>query len=476
MNALARFNCGVLAVSLLIAGVVCAPICDAAPKDKPPKTTENSDLNQDGVVDYNDLVIFSTDYLGQPVETVDWCAFYTGTGQEDELYGRPPDYYTKHFGQLLEYINVTYSCDLGELSDLNGDGRINTRDLMAFSEEFAGEHFMLVDWCAFLQGVLDGSTQYGRLDEFYLEHYGSLLLYIEDRYRCFDAPPPPPPPGDPLVLKNSPKFLTRIAVSRNATGDYYVTDAKAGSVFIYDSNLGLSRELKNLAKPLGIAVNGAGHILVGNDKRKNVEVYDPDNGTLLASFGETELETPTSIMLDSEENVYVTDTGSNTIYIYDNTYMLITNIGEPGKDPHQLRSPSHAILSVDESELFVLDRLNNRIQVYDLAGNWSRSITFAGTEGENCSWFTGVCEIPGAPPFSRLQAMDFDAEGKLHVLDIFHAVVFIMDPQTGAYISSYGSFGPEDGQLKSPTSLIMDGGQVLVTDGGKNTIEVLAIP
>jgi hypothetical protein len=44
MNALARFNCGVLAVSLLIAGVVCAPICDAAPKDKPPKTTENSDL------------------------------------------------------------------------------------------------------------------------------------------------------------------------------------------------------------------------------------------------------------------------------------------------------------------------------------------------------------------------------------------------------------------------------------------------
>jgi hypothetical protein len=47
MNALARFNCGVLAVSLLIAGVVCAPICDAAPKDKPPKTTENSDLNQD---------------------------------------------------------------------------------------------------------------------------------------------------------------------------------------------------------------------------------------------------------------------------------------------------------------------------------------------------------------------------------------------------------------------------------------------
>ncbi len=468
MNTLARFKYGVLAVSLLIAGLVWTPFVDAAPK--PSDTLGKSDLNKDGTVNYDDLVIFSTDYLGQNVETVDWCAFVDATSQEAELYGRTPDYYTKHFGELLLFVNTYYSC--GERSDLNNDGRINARDLMAFSEQSTGEHFLLVDWCMFLQNILDGSSQYGKTADFYLEYYGSLLLYIQDKYKCSDGPPV----VDPLAIKNQPKFLTRIAASRNLTGDFYVTDARVGSVFIYDSNQLLIRELKGLAKPLGIAVSSSGHILVGSDKKNIVEVYHPDNGSLLASFGESELETPTSIMLDSQENIYVTDAGSNTVYVYDSTYKLITNIGEPGKDAHQLRSPSNALLSADESELFVLDRLNKRVQVYDHEGNWLRSITFEGTEGTNCSWFTGVCEIPGAPPFTRVQAMDFDATGKLHVLDTFHAVVSIFDSQSGEFLGGYGTYGLANGELKSPTSLLVDGNHSLVVDGGKNTIEVLAIP
>jgi len=469
MNFSAHFKVGLVALGVLCGAMAWAPFVDAAPKNPP---SDSSDLNNDGVVDYDDLIIFSSEYLGQNVESIDWCAFVEATALEDDLYGRQPDYYIKHFNELLSFISSYFGC--GERSDLNNDGRINVRDLMAFSEDFVGEHFMGVDWCTFLDNVLNGDSQYDKPADFYLSYYGLLLLYIQDKYACSDTPPPPS--GDALALKNNLKFLTRIAASRNLTGDYYVTDAKVGSVFIYDSNLVLIQELKGLAAPLGIAVNSSGHILVGNDKRNNVEVYNPDNGELLAKFGESELETPSSIMLDSQDNVYVTDAGSNTIYVYDHTYKLITNIGEPGKDVHQLRSPSNAVLSADESDIFVLDRLNKRIQVYTQEGNWLRSITFAGTDGEGCSWFTGICDVPGAPPFTRLQAMDIDAAGRLHVLDIFHAAINIMDPQTGEFLGSYGSYGVNDGQLKSPIGLLVDGSRSLVTDGCKNTIEVLDIP
>ena len=465
-----QIKIGIIAISLAIAAMVWAPITDAAPKDKP-NTTDNSDLNNDQSVDYADLIIFSTEYLGQSVDTVDWCAFYAATSGDDDLYGRPPSYYTKHFSQLLTFINDDL-CNLGDVSDLNEDNRINARDMMAFSELIVNQHFLQVDWCAFLQGVMDGTPQYDYSADYYLDHYGTLLLYMQDKYVCLDGPPT----VNELALKNSPKFLTRIAASRNATGDYYITDAKVGSVYMYDSNLVRTRELKGLAAPLGIAVDSLGRILVGNDKRNNVEVYNPDNGDLLAIFGQSEIETPTSIMLDSQDNVYVTDAGSNTIYVYDNTYQLTGNIGERGKDADQLRSPSNAVLSPDESELFVLDRLNQRIQVYSLDGNWLRSITFEGTEGQNCNWFTGVCEIPGAPPFTRIQAMDFDASGRLHVLDIFHASITILDAQTGEYIGGYGTYGPGSGELKSPVGLLIEGSQALITDGGKNTIEVLDIP
>jgi hypothetical protein len=459
-----RFRIGIITASLLVAAMVLAPVAVAAPKG-----VSKSDLNKDGVVDYSDLVLFSSSYLEQDVTTIDWCAFVEATELEDPLYGRDPSYYTKNFSELLAFTYDYFGC--GERSDVNADGRLNARDLMAFSELYAGVHFLLVDWCVFLESVLNGEDQYGQPASYYLNNYGALILYIQDEYSCGAEPP-----VSALSLKNNPKFLTRMAVSRNLSGDYYVTDPKVGSVFIYDSNLVLSKEIKDLKKPLGIGVNSAGHILVGSDKKNNVEVYNPENGTLLTSFGETEIETPSSIMVDSADNVYVTDSGSNTIYVYDSSYQLIKNIGEPGKDPHQLRGPSNAILSADETELFVLDRLNQRIQVFDLDGEWLRSITFEGTEGENCNWFTGVCETPGAPAFTRIQAMDFDATGRLHVLDMFHAVVSIFDPVSGEFLGGYGDYGLESGQLKSPGSLLVEGAQALIADGGKNTIEVLVVP
>jgi hypothetical protein len=455
-----RFKIGLITISLLVTALAWAPLVDAAPK--PSATTGKSDLNGDGVVDYDDLVIFSADYLGQNVETVDWCTFLEATSLEEDLYGRTPSFYIRHFSVLLSFIENYFGCTPS--SDLNGDGLINTRDLIAFSEKYARTHFLQFDWCAFLQGVMDGSSQYDYPASYYLEYYGSLLLYIQDKYHCSDGPPP----VDPLALKNNPKFLTRIAASRNLTGDYYVTDAKIGSVFIYDLNLVLTGELKGLAAPLGIAVNSSGHILVGNDKRNNVEVYNPDSGSLLTTFGESELEMPTSITVDSMDHVYVTDARSNTIYVYDSAYQLITNIGEPGKGPDQIRSPSDAVLSADESELFVADRLNKRIQVFNLNGDFLRSIL-----PEKCGWFS--CD-PNTATFTRLQDMDIDSQGRLHVLDIFNVMVAIIDPQTGAIVGRYGSYGLTDGLLKSPIGLVADGNQALVTDGGKNKIEALVIP
>ena len=461
MNIMARFNYGVLAVSLLIAGLVWTPLADAAPKDKPTDPTDNSDLNNDKTVNYDDLVIFSSDYLGQSVESVVWCDFLYATSLTDELYGRPPDYYTKHFGELLSFTSDFFGC--GDRSDLNGDRIINTRDLKVFSEEYANEHFLQVDWCVFQQAILDGAPMYGEPTDFFLVQYGSLVLFIQNKYKCTGAPSP----GDALALENHPKSFTRFAASRNFSGDYYVTDNKVGSIFIFDSNLVLRQELKGLAKPIGIAVNSFGHILVGSDKKNNIEVYNPDNGELLASFGQTELELPVSITVDSSDKVYVTDAGSNTVYVYTSDYQLINSIGEPGRDEHQLFSPGDAALSVDESELLVLDRLNRLIKVYDLDGNFLRAIH---PDPPICHWFRGCS---GGTPFSRLQAMDLAPNGELHVLDIFDVMIAAFNSQSGEFLTSYGSYGNDDGQLRLPMDLLVEADRVLVLDSRKKMIEVL---
>ena len=83
-----RLIIGLVSFSLLVAALVWAPVVDAAP----PGSTGKSDLNKDGVVNYDDLVIFSSDYLAENVETVDWCAFWEASSGEEALYGRPTSF------------------------------------------------------------------------------------------------------------------------------------------------------------------------------------------------------------------------------------------------------------------------------------------------------------------------------------------------------------------------------------------------
>jgi hypothetical protein len=461
MLSLFKYRPGVLTLGLLLVLLAWAPGTMAAP-------AENSDLNGDGLVNYDDLALFSSRYLEQDVSTIDWCAFIEAANQGGVLYGRPASYYPKHFAELLDFASDYSGC--GDRSDLNNDHMVNERDLMLFSEQYVDEHFLKVDWCLFQQAILDGAPIFDEPADYFLVYYGELVVFIQDRFKCTDEPPDPPDPEDPLVLKNDPKFLTRIAAARDGTGDYYVTDAKLGSVFIYDSSFTPIYELKGLAKPLGIAVNSAGHILVGNDKRNNVEVYDPQSGDLLASFGQNELEMPTAITLDSSDNIYVTDTRSNTVYVYDSNYQFVRSIGEPGNGDHQLRSPADAALNSAETELLVLDRLNKVIKVFNIEGNYLRTIEpYAG----QCSWFSGCT---GGTPFTRLQAANLAPDGTLHVMDIFDVLIGIYDTQSGDYVDQYGEAGEEAGTLKSPIDLLVEPGRALVVDGGKNSIEVLVLP
>ena len=113
---------------------------------------------------------------------------------------------------------------------------------------------------------------------------------------------------------------------------------------------------------------------------------------------------------------------------------------------------------------------------HPVTGHVQNIVTFKAT-GVNCNWFTGVCEIPGAPPFQRLKAMDLDSVGRLHVLDSFGAAVIMLDPADGAYLGMYGQYGEEPGTLRVPMDVLAaDSGDSVVTSGDGARIELFANP
>ncbi len=450
------------------------PFADAAPK--PSGTTGKSDLNRDGTVDYADLVIFSTNYLGQNAETIDWCAFYKATGLEDELYGRPPSFYLKHFSQLLNFINGTY-CDR---SDMNKDGLVDQVDLRFFSFKYLDNNWEAVDWCAFYVAVVSGQKFNGKMTSYYQEYFRILQGFIKDYFQC--ATPPLA-----LMVEDQPKSLVRMAKGIDGSGNeiFYFTEVHVNSVFIYDKNLSLTGQIKNLSKPIGISIDTQGYLLVGNDGRKNIEIYDPADGAFLGSFGEGLVRKPTAITIGPEGNIYVTDSRNHNIHVFDPAYVSLGTIGSHGAGEAELNFPIDSVIvrktnnTTPVYELYVADQGNKRIQIYDLEGNWLESIYFDGTDGQNCNWFTGTCEIPGLPPFIRLQALDVDSLGRLHILDTFAASVLTMDTHTGDFLDSYGEYGKGSGPglLKNPVDIILtDSNMSLVTDNGSDEIEVFAVP
>ncbi len=475
MTGHARFHTRIYGAIVLLGTLAWASLGHANPLDK-------SDMNSDGVVDTLDLAIFSDTFLQQDWQTVDWCVFHESSVTNERYFRKITSEKTDSYERLLQFIAYYYYCqgqtDSTEKSDLNGDSIVDVEDLVIFSTNYLEMNWTNVDWCLFYDSTVSGAEFNGRSTKYFLDHFGLLLEFINEYFYCSGEPPPPVG----LRLENTPNYLARITSAPYFDSDYYITDPVIGSLFIYDVDLVLKAEIKGLNKPLGVAIDSQGLILVGNNGRDNIEAYNPANGDLVAMFGQGQVKMPTAITLDSLGNIYVTDSLRHAVFVFDSSYNLIRTIGRAGQGQSDLDFPVDAEILVGNgepnvAELFVADQKNNRVQVFDLQGNWLRSLTFDGLPGTNCHWFTGVCEIPGMPGFTRVQALDSDSLGRLHVLDNFSASVVILNPSDGAYINSYGGYGTEAGLLAVPVDVrISESDMAIVTAGDGDRIEVFVTP
>ena len=118
--------------------------------------------------------------------------------------------------------------------------------------------------------------------------------------------------------------------------------------------------------------------------------------------------------------------------------------GEFGNKPGQLKFPT--MIAVDkQSNVYVVDQHNHRIQKFDSAGNF---ILMWGKLGS------------GNGKFNYPFGIAIDSKGNVYVSDMNNNRVqkFSAD---GAFITSAGNYGTGDGQLKYPYGIAIDAKDVL---------------
>src|SRR5204863_822204 len=113
---------------------------------------------------------------------------------------------------------------------------------------------------------------------------------------------------------------------------------------------------------------------------------------------------PTDVAWDSAGNIYITDGYVNSrVAKYDKNGDWVKSWGEKGSGPGQFRLP-HAIAIDRNDNVYVGDRTNRRIQVFDTAGTFLRQFTIdvapvPGTRAVNGNTPTGerLAAVIGQP-------------------------------------------------------------------------------
>ncbi len=340
----------------------------------------------------------------------------------------------------------------GAKRDWNHDGLVDIKDLEIFSYRLLNKNVDEVDWCLWLQSEDKSKRRMGaELENFTIEWF-----------ECNQVP------EDPFTVVHQNGYPTRLAWGPD--GNLYATDAKVGSVFIYDPNLVLLAELKGLGKPIGIAVDAAGNMYVGCDDKDSIEIYDTD-GIKKATWAQGRTKMPTDMDFDRDGNLYIADVQSRAVWVYDPNGKALSNIGNG-----ELKTPISVDIAYRDDgsggeigELYVADQETSLIMVYDLQGELMR---FYG--GEVTSSMMGYS---WKGKFVKIQSIVVDSNDTVHAADIYLNKIQILNSQSGSFIAAYSEFGTAPGQLNLPMDIEINGlGQIIVANSENGRVEIIYSP
>jgi hypothetical protein len=446
-------------------GLDSCPRLAQAAKDK-------SDMNGDEVVDLEDLKLFSQRELGLAWTNVNWCQWIEDNPKKERQYPHLFDFIREYFScdstvpilsnpTVLE-INIP-SATLGATIVNDGGDPILERGTVWNTTGPPIMENQLAEG-----GTALGPFSHVRTDLMGVEIGTQIYFrgYAVNSVGTGFSPESSFIVESPLVPKNANDRPTRMALG--PAGNLYVSDAKVRSVFIYDASLQVTGELKDLDSPVGVAVDSAGFIYVGNSGIANVEKYNSE-GQLIATIGEGMIRMPTDLTLDWDDNLYVADLESDLVWVFKPDGTPLRPIRKGGLKSPMAVEIAYAADGSNQQELYVADKGNYLVKVFDLQGNLIRSFGGFPEKGGmmGTTWYW-------QGKFISLQSLAVDAQGDLHALDIYMNRVQILDPVTGAYIADYGEYGTGAGQLKVPQDIIINNaGDVIVANSDNKRVEVI---
>lgn len=228
-----------------------------------------------------------------------------------------------------------------------------------------------------------------------------------------------------------------------------------------------------------------GNLYVGDVFNSEIDVYDPNTGEFVTSFGSFSGQGPGDIFFgpggiefDAEGNLYATDFSGDIINIYGRDGELLNVIGGLGDELGEYDGPAGIAISETTGRRYINDQFNNRIQVLDSNDNPLFAFGSEGTAPGQLNEPIGI----DVDEFDNIYVADsqnsrvqvFDSEGNL--LTVYgEPVANPGPPAPGELPFSTDPADLEPGVFNWSAGMVYEDGEIFVGDFFTGRVQVLNV-
>jgi len=192
--------------------------------------------------------------------------------------------------------------------------------------------------------------------------------------------------------------------------------------------LKLPPEVKKLGAVSAVATDSKGDLYVFHRAEPPILVFRPD-GTFVRSFGDKMFVSTHGLRIDADDNVWCTDMAAHFVVKFGRDGKVLLTLGEkgvPGNDAQHFNRPTDVAFGAG-GDVFVSDGYgNSRVVKFDKTGKF---LLAWGSKGK------------GDGQFNLPHAIRIDAAGHVYVGDRENQRVQVFD-QSGKYLRQFGGFFP----------------------------------
>src|SRR5262245_17182686 len=182
-----------------------------------------------------------------------------------------------------------------------------------------------------------------------------------------------------------------------------------------------------LGQVSGVATDSADRVYVFHRGKQPILVFDR-TGKLLRSWGDDQIKQAHGLRIDKENNVWVTDIGHHRVLKYDAEGKLLLTLGQkdrPGDGPDQFNKPTDVAVA-PSGEFYVADGYgNSRVVKFSKEGKYLKEWGKKGT---------------GAGEFNLPHAICLDGRGRVYVGDRENDRIQVFDSE-GKFLAQYPESG-----------------------------------